>query len=42
MAQERTYLVYQRGFDPKKLKLGNLVVFPANPQEKDPYISPHE
>lgn len=40
--EKTTYFVYQRGLDAAKLKLGNLVISPANPQERDPYICPHE
>ncbi|RYP18996.1 hypothetical protein DL765_003579 [Monosporascus sp. GIB2] len=38
--EKATYLIFGRGQDPKKLRLGNLVMFPNNPTESDPYICP--
>ncbi|KUJ17459.1 uncharacterized protein LY89DRAFT_53904 [Mollisia scopiformis] len=40
--EKATYLVYQQGRDPDKLKLGNLLFFPRNPQEREPFSCPYE
>jgi hypothetical protein len=40
--EKSTYFVYQRGIHPADLKLGNLVIDPANPKENEPYKNPLE
>jgi hypothetical protein len=39
--EKTTFLVFGRGHDPDRLRLGNLVMFPHNPDEDDPYICPY-
>lgn len=40
--EKATFLVYGRGHDPNRLRLGNLAMFPYNPDEDDPYICPYQ
>ncbi|KAL1879183.1 hypothetical protein Daus18300_001762 [Diaporthe australafricana] len=39
--EKATYLIFGRGHDPSRLRLGNLVMSPYNPDESDPYICPY-
>lgn len=39
--EKATYLIFGRGHDPERLRLGNLVMFPRSPDESDPYICPY-